>query len=117
MGGKLLLSILTAKDGYTDHVMAEVIARNIPTTNKKFKEEYGEGLDTVEKLKKKKINFTKLKALVKVNEAEKMVTEQNNLITLEDALKKVSAIVPSQSNELITVHKAQTEVIEELHLE
>lgn len=117
MGGKLLLSVLTAKDGYTDHMRAEFLARNLHT-NEDFTKVYGNGLDTAEKLRKKKnptINFTVLKAAVKKHECGLEVLK-NTFISVDDALPKVKAITP-QSNELKIVHDRQTEVIEELHLE
>ena len=117
MGGKLLLSVLTAKDGYTDHMRAEFLARNLHT-NKDFIKVYGDGLDTAEKLRKKKkppVNFSVLKTAVKKHECG-LVVLNNTFISVDDALPKVNAITP-QSNELKTVHARQTQVIEELHLE
>ena len=117
MGGKLLLSVLTAKDGYTDHMIAEFLARDLHT-NKDFIKVYGDGLDTAEKITKKKkphINFSVLKAAVKKHEATKEA-EDNIYKTIDEALKNVNGIVP-YSEELKVVHRRQTEVIEELHLE
>jgi len=117
MGGKLLLSVLTAKDGYTDHMIAEFLARNLHT-DKDFIKEYGGGLDTMEKIQKKKkppVNFSILKAAVKKHEATKEA-EDNIYKTIDEALKNVNGIVP-YSDELKVVHRRQTEVIEELHLE
>jgi hypothetical protein len=123
MGGKVLLSLLTAKANYKPHIRAEIIARGIHK-QPDFIKEWGDGIETVEDIvelekpkdkKKKKVTFSILKGYVKVHEC-KLEVQNNTNLTMEEAMKKVKAITPF--TELVrAVLAQQTNVMDELCLE
>ena len=105
MGGKVLLSVLTVKAGYKDHLDAEIVARKMQTEMKEFIEEYGEDSNLDD------IGFTKKKNMLKLHEAKRNV-EKNHALSLEEALEKTRSIEPF-SDMVKALLVMQNEVVEQ----
>ena len=87
MGGKVLLSMLTAKDGYKDHVNAEIVAQKMQTEMSEFIKEYGEDSNLDD------IGFTAKKNMLKLHEVTRNV-EKNHTLSLYDGLETARLIKP-----------------------
>ena len=85
--GQVLLKDLSKKAGREHLIDAELKARQITTQMKDFVTEYGENADLAT------ISINDKKKYIKLDEARRMVHE-NEMLTVEDALKKATKIKP-----------------------
>lgn len=106
MGGRVLLRILTKKNGFEDAIDAELVARKIPEEDTEFIKKQGEDADL------SSVSIKTKKAALKHHQA-KLEAEKNEKISIEEAKDLINSIKPF-SDEMEAILAKQNEILDQL---